>query len=113
MPPSSSSHSYLFRDPTGISTKTTPSLIEVNRTEEGADKVPGMALERPQLDKPEGDIPFELGIEDLVVGDGDEATKGDEGHGALRPESRSRPATSSTRRGIAARRSSSSSARAR
>ena len=35
-----------------------------------------MALERPQIDKPDGDIPFELGIEDLVVGDGDEATKG-------------------------------------
>ena len=35
-----------------------------------------MALERPQIDKPEGDIPFELGIEDLVVGDGDEATSG-------------------------------------
>ena len=35
-----------------------------------------MALERPQIDKPEGDIPFELGIEDLVVGDGEEATKG-------------------------------------
>ena len=35
-----------------------------------------MGLERPQLDKPEGDIPFELGIEDLTVGDGDEATAG-------------------------------------
>ncbi|CAN5200337.1 FKBP-type peptidyl-prolyl cis-trans isomerase [soil metagenome] len=34
-----------------------------------------MSLERPQLDKPEGDIPFELGIEDITVGDGDEATK--------------------------------------
>jgi len=34
-------------------------------------------LERPQVEKPEGDIPFELGIEDVVVGDGDEATKGD------------------------------------
>jgi peptidylprolyl isomerase len=33
-------------------------------------------LERPQIDKPAGDIPFELGIEDLVVGDGDEAVKG-------------------------------------
>jgi peptidylprolyl isomerase len=33
-------------------------------------------LERPQIDKPEGDIPFELGVEDLVVGEGDEATKG-------------------------------------
>ena len=35
-----------------------------------------MALERPELDKPEGDIPFELGIDDIVVGEGDEATKG-------------------------------------
>ncbi len=35
-----------------------------------------MSLERPQIDKPEGDIPFELGIEDLAVGEGDEATKG-------------------------------------
>ena len=35
-----------------------------------------MALERPQIDKPDGDIPFELGIDDLVVGDGAEATKG-------------------------------------
>jgi peptidylprolyl isomerase len=35
-----------------------------------------LALERPQIDKPEGDIPFELGLEDIVVGDGDEATKG-------------------------------------
>jgi peptidylprolyl isomerase len=32
--------------------------------------------ERPRLDRPEGDIPFELGIEDLEVGDGVEATKG-------------------------------------
>jgi peptidylprolyl isomerase len=35
-----------------------------------------VSLERPQIDKPEGDIPFELGIEDIVVGDGDEATSG-------------------------------------
>ncbi|HMB80930.1 MAG TPA: FKBP-type peptidyl-prolyl cis-trans isomerase [Vicinamibacterales bacterium] len=35
-----------------------------------------MTLERPQIGQPEGDIPFELGIEDLVVGDGDEARKG-------------------------------------
>jgi peptidylprolyl isomerase len=35
-----------------------------------------MPLERPQIDKPEGDIPFELGIEDIVVGEGDEATRG-------------------------------------
>jgi peptidylprolyl isomerase len=35
-----------------------------------------MAPERPQIDKPEGDIPFELGIDELVVGDGDEATAG-------------------------------------
>ena len=35
-----------------------------------------MPLERPQIDKPEGDIPFDLGIDDLIVGDGAEATKG-------------------------------------
>jgi len=35
-----------------------------------------LSLERPQIDKPEGDIPFELRIEDIVVGEGDEATKG-------------------------------------
>ena len=35
-----------------------------------------MELARPEIDKPEGDIPFELGIEDIEVGDGDEATKG-------------------------------------
>jgi len=32
--------------------------------------------ERPQIDKPEGDIPFELVIDDIVVGDGAEATSG-------------------------------------
>jgi peptidylprolyl isomerase len=31
-------------------------------------------LERPQVEKPEGDIPFDLGIEDLVPGNGAEAT---------------------------------------
>jgi peptidylprolyl isomerase len=35
-----------------------------------------LALERPNIEKPEGDIPFELVVEDLVVGEGDEATKG-------------------------------------
>jgi len=35
-----------------------------------------VALERPHIEKPEGDIPFELVTEDIVVGDGDEATKG-------------------------------------
>ena len=35
-----------------------------------------MALERPTIDKPEGDIPFELGVDDLVEGEGDEATTG-------------------------------------
>jgi len=35
-----------------------------------------VALERPTIDKPEGDIPFELGIDDLIEGEGDEATKG-------------------------------------
>jgi peptidylprolyl isomerase len=33
-------------------------------------------VERPEVDPPEGDIPFELGIDDLTVGDGDEATPG-------------------------------------
>jgi peptidylprolyl isomerase len=32
--------------------------------------------ERPKLDRPEGDIPFALGIDDVVVGEGQEATKG-------------------------------------
>jgi peptidylprolyl isomerase len=35
-----------------------------------------MPIERPEVDPPEGDIPFELGIDDLTVGDGDEATTG-------------------------------------
>jgi peptidylprolyl isomerase len=35
-----------------------------------------VALERPAIDRPEGEIPFELGIEDVVEGGGDEATKG-------------------------------------
>jgi peptidylprolyl isomerase len=35
-----------------------------------------VTLERPEVDPPEGDIPFELGIDDLTVGDGDEATAG-------------------------------------
>ena len=35
-----------------------------------------MTLERPQIEKPEGDIPFELMTDDITVGEGDEATKG-------------------------------------
>jgi peptidylprolyl isomerase len=35
-----------------------------------------LTLERPQIEKPEGDIPFELVADDITVGDGDEATKG-------------------------------------
>ena len=35
-----------------------------------------MALSKPEIEKPSGDIPFELGIDDLVVGDGDEAVAG-------------------------------------
>jgi peptidylprolyl isomerase len=35
-----------------------------------------LTLERPRIEKPEGDIPFELVVEDLVVGEGEEATKG-------------------------------------
>jgi peptidylprolyl isomerase len=33
-------------------------------------------LERPEIDPPEGDVPFDLGIDDIVVGDGDEAIAG-------------------------------------
>ena len=35
-----------------------------------------MALDRPQIEKPEGDVPFELLIEDIVVGEGEAATSG-------------------------------------
>jgi len=35
-----------------------------------------VALERPRIEKPEGDIPFELATEDMVVGEGEEATAG-------------------------------------
>ena len=35
-----------------------------------------MSPERPQLDRPEGDIPFELAIDDITVGDGAEAVAG-------------------------------------
>ena len=34
-----------------------------------------MTLERPVIEKPEGDIPFELVIDDITVGEGDKATK--------------------------------------
>lgn len=35
-----------------------------------------MPLDRPIIEKPEGDTPFDLGVEDIVVGDGEEATTG-------------------------------------
>ena len=35
-----------------------------------------MSPERPQVDRPEGDIPFELAIDDITVGDGAEAVAG-------------------------------------
>jgi peptidylprolyl isomerase len=35
-----------------------------------------VALEKPHIDVPEGDIPFDLLIEDILVGEGAEATKG-------------------------------------
>ena len=54
-----------------------------------------LPLERPQIDKPEGDIPFELDIQDLVVGEGDEATRAP-GCLCMTSESRSRPERSST-----------------
>ena len=34
------------------------------------------APERPVVDPPFGDVPFDLGVDDLVVGDGDEAVAG-------------------------------------
>jgi peptidylprolyl isomerase len=33
-------------------------------------------VDRPVIDKPEGDIPFDLGIEEIVEGDGAEAVAG-------------------------------------
>jgi peptidylprolyl isomerase len=39
-----------------------------------------MAPTRPLIDPPEGDAPDELLIEDLLVGDGDEATPGHQVH---------------------------------
>jgi peptidylprolyl isomerase len=33
-------------------------------------------MERPQIEKPTGDIPFELVVDDLVIGDGEEARPG-------------------------------------
>jgi peptidylprolyl isomerase len=39
-------------------------------------RLPPVQRERPRIEQPEGDIPFELGIEDLEVGDGAEATRG-------------------------------------
>jgi peptidylprolyl isomerase len=35
-----------------------------------------MPLDRPQIDRPVGDIPFELVVEDVVAGDGAEAVRG-------------------------------------
>ena len=35
-----------------------------------------MSLERPRIDKPEGELPFDLRIDDIVVGEGEEAAKG-------------------------------------
>jgi peptidylprolyl isomerase len=35
-----------------------------------------VATQKPEVSKPAGDIPFELGVDDIVVGDGDEAVVG-------------------------------------
>jgi peptidylprolyl isomerase len=35
-----------------------------------------VTLERPTIEQPEGDVPFELGVEDIVLGEGDEASAG-------------------------------------
>jgi hypothetical protein len=71
-----------------------------------------MAFERPEIGRPEGDIPFELAIEDIVVGDGEEATSGKKVSVHYVGVAFS-TARSSTRPGTAALRSSSSSARGR
>ena len=52
--------------PTSTATALRPSLQQND----------AVSPECPQIEKPEGDIPFELGIDDVVVGDGDEATAG-------------------------------------
>ena len=46
------------------------------RDPEEANGESGELMERPQIDKPDGDIPFDLLSEDLVTGDGAEATSG-------------------------------------
>src|SRR5262249_39830302 len=54
------------------------------RSRHGSQSVPadwferGVALppERPRIEKPEGDVPFDLVIEDILVGNGQEATRG-------------------------------------
>jgi peptidylprolyl isomerase len=33
-------------------------------------------MDRPTIEKPTGDVPFDLGIDDISVGDGDEALPG-------------------------------------
>ena len=35
-----------------------------------------MPEDRPHVARPDGDIPFELGVDDLVIGDGEEAVAG-------------------------------------
>ena len=35
-----------------------------------------MPLQRPQIEQPSGDIPFDLGVEDIVTGEGIEAVAG-------------------------------------
>src|SRR2546423_5270539 len=58
----------------GLDTRRTwfafPSQVQARHTRVA------LTLERPQIDRPEGDIPFELVVDDIVVGDGAEATKG-------------------------------------
>jgi peptidylprolyl isomerase len=67
--------------PGGAAVAADPKACDIDKTGERAAIFPRcnlrpMALERPQIEKPEGDIPFELGVEDLVVGEGDEAVAG-------------------------------------
>ena len=48
----------------------------VARPGQSSGSVEPVALEKPFVDKPEGGDPSELGIDDLAVGDGDEAVAG-------------------------------------
>lgn len=51
---------------------------ETNESEAGATAAPSAASDKPEVEIPDGDAPTELVIDDLIEGDGDEASPGDE-----------------------------------